>query len=133
MSDGSALKSNTVLKCKITVKKNGSDYVVTYDPEVITVNDYNTDIHFHIDAKSSDAVEIDDVTYKPDGQTQLVDQKINPNRQELTLKDLNTVKGNFVLAFTYKDKHGAAVNCAMAKALDCESVDVPQINNNPPG
>ncbi len=133
MNDSANMKENTVLKCKITVTKNGDDYDVKYDPEYITVNQYNTDVHFHIDAKTSDAVEIDTVTYKPDGQTQLVDQQISANRQQLTLKDLNTAKGTFILAFTYKDKHGAKLGACMAKQLDCETIDVPQITNNPPG
>jgi hypothetical protein len=125
--------SNTVLKCKITVKKTETGYSATYVPEIIPVFENNTDVHFHIDAKSSDAVEIDSVTFKPDGQTQLVDQEISTNRQQLKLKDLNTEKGTFILSFTYKDQHGMKFAATLARA-DCETSDfeVPQIENNPP-
>lgn len=133
MNDSSNMKAKTVQKCKITVTKNGNGFNVQYDPEKIPVTQYNTDVHFHIDAQTSDAVEIDSVEYKPDGQTQLVDQQISPNRQQLTLKDLNTVKGTFVLNFTFKDKHGAQIATSLAKREVCETVDVPQIDNNPPG
>lgn len=124
---------NTVLKCRITVTKSGSGYSASYDPEVISVTEKNTDIHFHIDPKTSDAVEIASVDYKPDGQTQLVDQEISTNRQQLKLKDLNTEKGKFVPVFTYQDKHGNKFSACLAGG-DCETndFDVPEIDNNPP-
>lgn len=138
MSDSAKLQGNDpVLKCKISVTKNGDQYDVKYDPEKIPVFEYNTDVHFHIDPKSSDAVEIDTVTITPDGQNQLVDQQYTVGRTGFKVKDLNTLKGVFVLHFTYKDKNGNKLTCANAK-LACDEaggpgLDVPQIDNNPPG
>ncbi len=138
MSDSANLREDsTVLKCKISVKRSGSGYDVTYDPERISVTDNNTDLHFHIDAKSSDAVEIDTVTINPPGQTQLINGQVNANRQQFSVKDLNTIKGTFNLKFTYKDKHGNKLSCqsAMKMAGDCDDqgVDIPEVDNNPPG
>lgn len=138
MSDSANLKGNDpVLKCKISVTKDGGKYTVAYDPEKIPVVEYNTDVHFHIDPKSSDDVEIDTVTITPDGQTQLIDQQYTVGRTGFKLKDLNTLQGIFVLHFTYRDKKGNKFSCETAKAICSDEggpgVDVPQIDNNPPG
>ena len=134
MSDSANLKEDSsVLKCRITVTKNASGYSVKYDPEIIPVTQNNTNIHFHIDAKSSDAVEIDSVTINPPGQTQLVDGQLNANRQQFKLKDLNTVKGTFNLKFEYRDKNGAKVSAMMLRECEDNGIEVPEIENNPPG
>lgn len=135
MSDSANQKEKaTVVKCAITVTQDASGINAKYNPEIIPVTENNTHIHFHIDAKSSDGIEIESVSITPGDQTQLVDQQYDSNRQLFKLKDLNTVKGTFVLGFQYRDKGGKKL--MMAKA-DCdvgvEGVDVPQINNNPPG
>ncbi|WP_342116189.1 hypothetical protein [Pseudoduganella sp. OTU4001] len=134
MKDSANQMGNTVLKCQITVTKDANGYNAKYVPEIIPVYEHNTDIHFHIDAKSSDDVEIDSVGISPLGQNQLIDPDIKPNRQQYNLKDLNTAKGTFILSFQYRDKHGNKLN--VVRRLDdnnVESADVPKIENNPPG
>lgn len=135
MNDSSNLKNNnTVLKCKITVTKVAGGFSAQYDPEIIPVYSNNTDLHFHIDQKTSDDVEIDAVSISPADQSQLIDQQISSNRQQFKLKDLNTAKGSFVLSFQFRDKHGTKLN--LSRALEdshAVSADVPKIENNPPG
>jgi uncharacterized membrane protein len=137
MNDSSDLKEdNRVLKCLITVTKNGSGFNVKYEPEKIPVFKHNTDVHFKIDANSSDDVEIDSVTITPSVQNQLIDEQITVNRKQYKVKDLNTSKGIFVLHFTFKDKSGKQL-IANALKTTCDDeeagLDVPQIDNNPPG
>lgn len=134
MSDSANLKDGpTVMKCKITVTKNGSGYDVHYDPEIINVHTKNAALHFHIDEKSSDNVEINTVTVNPPGQTQLVDGTMSSNRQQYSIKDLNTVAGQFSLAFTYKDKNGSKLTANMFAKCGAEGIEIPEVNNNPPG
>lgn len=129
MTEGTNLKNDsTVIKCKITITKSGDGYDVRYDPEVVSVTLENTDLHFHIDEKSSDNVEIDSVTANPPGQTQLVNGQVSSNRQQFNIKDLNTSAGTFSLAFSYKDKQGNK----LAKNLKVQGIDIPEIENNPP-
>ena len=133
MNDSASPKEDvTVLKCMITVTNDGSGFTAKYNPEIIPVYQHNTHVHFKIDPKSSDDVEIDSVAIKPDGQTQLVDEQFSSDRKIFKLKDLNTIKGTFNLKFTYKDKNGAKIDSTMLKCGDM-GIEVPEIDNNPPG
>jgi len=115
---------------KVTVQKNGDEYIATYDPKIIQVYDSDTIINFKLDNPTPDDIVIRSVSIDPEHQSQLSTPSISKNGKQMTLSDLNTSPGTFSLSFSYRDKKDSALK--LDKAGDM-GVTYPQIDNNPPG
>lgn len=133
MKDKMKNDSDTI-HVKVVVQETISGYTAKYDPEIITVDDNDTILSFRLVSPTPDNVVVDKVRIKQLGQDQLSKPSISQNGKRVILNDENTVKGQFNLQFTFKQKGTMdAASARMAEEEECrDGDDYPIIDNNPP-
>ncbi|MTW12834.1 hypothetical protein GM658_19690 [Pseudoduganella eburnea] len=126
-------KNTGVIQVDVVVQQDGTTFKATYSQGVIPVSEHDTKIEFHLVAPTPDDIIIDQVTIKQLGQTQLSTPEIKDNGKKAKLTDKNTERASYNLKFTFKNKHTAA--SALRADVECkvEGLEIPQIDNNPPG
>ena len=127
---------------KVIVTETISGYSAEFEPKIINVDDNDTILSFRLDTPTPDNVVIDKVRIKQLGQDQLSKPSISQNGKRAILTDENTLKGQFNLQFTFKQKGTEIDSMARdaeiaALARDAEdkemdSTQYPIIINNPP-
>lgn len=120
---------------KVIVTETVSGYSAEYDPKIINVDENDTVLSFRLVNPTPDNVIIDKVTIKQLGQDQLSKPTVSKNGKRAVLIDENTVKGQYNLQFTFKQKGTDSSSLARAaeSTEDCRTGDdYPIVDNNPP-
>lgn len=121
------------INIKVIVTETISGYSAEYDPKIITVDENDTILSFRLVTPTPDNVVIDKVKIKQLGQDQLSKPSISQNGKRAILTDENTVKGQYNLQFTFKQKGAVTTSLARSAEEECEGGDeYPMVDNNPP-
>lgn len=128
------INDSDTIQVKVIVKETISGYTAEYDPKIINVDENDTILSFRLVSPTPDNVVIDKVRIKQLGQDQLSKPSISQNGKRAILTDENTVKGQYNLHFTFKQK-GTEVASLARTAAEEEykgGDEYPLIDNNPP-
>lgn len=127
-------KDPSVIHCKVTVTAainpatGVKDYVANYHPKTLKVTDSDTILVFQLTGNTPDDVRIASVKAVQEDNTQLSAATISKHGRMATMIDINTETGTFNLKFKFTNSKPDSTY------LKCqeESVDYPEIDNNPP-
>jgi hypothetical protein len=118
---------------EITVTKDDQgNYVATYEPKTFAITEYDTVLTFKLVTPTPDDVVIRSVAIVPENQDQLSTPSVSKNGKHVTLSDVNTLRQNFSLDFTFGDKKGNKLPVANPE-MGARAAMYPEIDNDPPG
>lgn len=127
-------KNTGVIQVDVVVQQEGTTFTATYSQGIIPVYEHNTKIEFRLATPTPNDIIIDTVTVKQLGQSQLSTPEIKDNGKKAHVTDKNTERASYNLQFTFKNKHQQISTFARAaENYKVEGVEIPQIDNNPPG